>query len=69
MELTIHQFDQLRAKQRENEAVLPFAGSDHLKARLLKLPKIDAHTARLAIAEVNREYAANPLLGRTAPKA
>ena len=69
MELSAHQLDQLRAKQREDEAVLPFAGSDHLKARLLKLPKIDAHTARLAIQEVNREFVANPLLGRTSPRA
>ena len=68
MELTACQLDEIRAKQREDEAVRRMSGTSGRLLDKLTRP-IDAHTARLAIAEVNREFAANPLLGRKAPRA
>jgi hypothetical protein len=68
VELTILQLDEIRAKQREDEAVRRMSGTSGRLLDKLTRP-IDAHTARLAIEEVDREYAANPLLGRKAPRA
>ena len=55
MELTILQFDQLRAKQREDEAAQRWTG----KSSAASLTPDISRIARLAIAEVNAEFVRN----------
>ena len=54
MELTACQLDEIRAKQREDEAVRRMSDTSGRLLDKLTRP-IDAHTARLAKAEVNVE--------------
>ena len=55
MELTIIQFDQLRAKQREDEAAQWWTGKSSASSLTPDISRI----ARLAIAEVKAQYVRN----------